>query len=63
LDEQNQPLWLSAQYRDVVMSRYGQGRIGVIGPARGTSGAEYKLRYPEIEKWLIPAKGEGYLSR
>jgi 2-polyprenyl-6-methoxyphenol hydroxylase-like FAD-dependent oxidoreductase len=33
LDEQNQPLWLSAQYRDVVMSRYGQGRIGVIGDA------------------------------
>ena len=33
MDEQNQPLWLSAQYRDVVMSRYGQGRIGVIGDA------------------------------
>ncbi|MCG2573885.1 FAD-dependent monooxygenase [Acinetobacter sp. ME22] len=25
--------WLSAQYRDVVMSQYGQGRIGVIGDA------------------------------
>ncbi|WAU73242.1 FAD-dependent oxidoreductase [Acinetobacter sp. TR11] len=33
LDEHNQPQWLSAQYRDVVMSRYGQGRIGVIGDA------------------------------
>lgn len=33
MDEQNQPLWLSAQYRDVVMPRYGQGRIGVIGDA------------------------------
>ena len=33
LDEQNQPLWRSAQYRDVVMSRYRQGRIGVIGDA------------------------------
>ena len=39
------------------------GWVIVIGPARGTSGAEYRLRYPEIEKWLIPAKGEGYLSR
>ena len=33
LDEQNQPQWLSAQYRDVVMSKFGQGRIGVIGDA------------------------------
>ncbi|RZF52994.1 FAD-dependent monooxygenase [Acinetobacter halotolerans] len=32
-DEQIQPQWLSAQYRDVVMSQYGQGRIGVIGDA------------------------------
>lgn len=32
-NEQNQPQWLSAQYRDVVMSQYGQGRIGVIGDA------------------------------
>lgn len=39
------------------------GWVIVIGPARGTSGAEYRLRYPEIEKWLIPAKGGGYLSR
>ena len=39
------------------------GWVIVIGPARGTSGAEYRLRYPEIEKWLIPTKGEGYLSR
>lgn len=39
------------------------GWVIVIGPARDTSGAEYRLRYPEIEKWLIPAKGEGYLSR
>lgn len=31
--EQHQPQWLSAQYRDVVMSQYGQGRIGVIGDA------------------------------
>ena len=32
-DEQIQPEWLSAQYRDVVMSQFGQGRIGVIGDA------------------------------
>lgn len=32
-NEQNQPQWLSAQYRDVVMSHFGQGRIGVIGDA------------------------------
>ena len=32
-NEQNQPQWLSAQYRDVVMSQFGQGRIGVIGDA------------------------------
>lgn len=25
--------WLAAQYRDVVMSHYGQGRIGVLGDA------------------------------
>lgn len=31
LPEQQQ--WLNAQYRDVVMSQYGQGRIGVIGDA------------------------------
>ena len=39
------------------------GWVIVIGPARGTSGAQYRLRYPEIEKWLIPAKDGGYLSR
>lgn len=39
------------------------GWVIVIGPARGTSGAEYRLRYPEIEKWLIPARDGGYLSR
>ncbi|MFW2125242.1 FAD-dependent oxidoreductase, partial [Acinetobacter ursingii] len=33
LDQQNQPQWLSAQYRDLVMSKFGQGRIGVIGDA------------------------------
>lgn len=33
MNEQNQPQWLSAQYRDVVMSQFGQGRIGVIGDA------------------------------
>lgn len=32
-DQQHQPQWLSAQYRDVVMSQFGQGRIGVIGDA------------------------------
>ena len=32
-DEQIQPEWLSAQYRDVVMYQFGQGRIGVIGDA------------------------------
>ncbi|MDR2059812.1 MAG: FAD-dependent monooxygenase [Acinetobacter sp.] len=32
-NQQNQPQWLSAQYRDVVMSQFGQGRIGVIGDA------------------------------
>ena len=29
----NQQTWLSAQYRDVVMSQYGTGKIGVIGDA------------------------------
>lgn len=38
------------------------GWVIVIGPARGTSGAEYRLRYPEVEQWLVPAKGEGYLA-
>lgn len=33
LANQQQPQWLSAQYRDVVMSQFGQGRIGVIGDA------------------------------
>ncbi|MBL2055897.1 oxidoreductase, partial [Klebsiella pneumoniae] len=28
-----QPKWLSANYRDVVMTQFGQGRIGVIGDA------------------------------
>ncbi|USA46234.1 FAD-dependent monooxygenase [Acinetobacter sp. C26M] len=32
-NQQHQPQWLSAQYRDVVMSQFGQGRIGVIGDA------------------------------
>lgn len=32
-NQQHQPQWLSAQYRDVVMSKFGQGRIGVIGDA------------------------------
>lgn len=39
------------------------GWVVVIGPAQGTSGAEYRLRYPEIEKWLVPARGEGYLAK
>ena len=39
------------------------GWVIVIGPAKGTSGAEYRLRYPEIERWLVPAKGEGYLAK
>ena len=38
------------------------GWVIVVGPARGTSGAEYRLRYPEIEQWLVPARGEGYLA-
>lgn len=38
------------------------GWILVTGPACGTSGAEYKLRYPEVEKWLVPANGKGYLA-
>lgn len=38
------------------------GWVIIVGPAKGTSGAEYRLRYPEIEKWLLPAKGEGYLA-
>lgn len=38
------------------------GWVIVTGPARGTSGAEYRLRYPEIEQWLVPAHGEGYLA-
>jgi len=32
-NSQTQPTWLSANYRDVVMSQFGQGRIGVIGDA------------------------------
>ncbi|MNH53212.1 FAD-dependent oxidoreductase [Acinetobacter calcoaceticus] len=32
-NNQIQPTWLSAQYRDVVMTQFGQGRIGVIGDA------------------------------
>lgn len=32
-NQQHPPQWLSAQYRDVVMSQFGQGRIGVIGDA------------------------------
>ena len=31
--ETSSTTWLAAQYRDVVMSQYGQGRIGVIGDA------------------------------
>ena len=38
------------------------GWVVVVGPAKGTSGAEYRLRYPEIEQWLVPAKGGGYLA-
>ena len=38
------------------------GWVIVIGPARGTSGAEFRLRYPEVERWLVPANGEGYLA-
>lgn len=38
------------------------GWVIVVGPARNSSGAEYRLRYPEIEQWLVPAKGDGYLS-
>lgn len=37
------------------------GWVIIVGPARGTSGAAYRLRYPEIERWLVPARGEGYL--
>ena len=33
MDAKNQPQWLSAQYRDVVMSQFGKGRIGVMGDA------------------------------
>lgn len=32
-NSQTQPKWLSANYRDVVMTQFGQGRIGVIGDA------------------------------
>lgn len=39
------------------------GWVVVVGPARGTSGAPYKLRYPDIEQWLVPAGGEGYLAK
>ena len=38
------------------------GWVVVVGPARGTSGAEYRLRYPEIEQWLVPSKSDGYLA-
>lgn len=36
------------------------GWVIVVGPARGTSGAEFKIRYSDAEKWLVPG-GEGYL--
>ena len=32
-NSQTQPKWLSANYRDVVMTQFGQSRIGVIGDA------------------------------
>lgn len=36
------------------------GWVVVIGPARGTSGAEFRIRYSDAEKWLVPGGG-GYL--
>lgn len=36
------------------------GWVIVVGPARGTSGAEFKIRFSDAEKWLVPG-GEGYL--
>ena len=41
---------------------YIDGWVLVVGPAQGTSGAAYRLRYPEIEQWLKKAKGDGYLA-
>lgn len=32
-NSQTQPKWLSANYRDVVLTQFGQGRVGVIGDA------------------------------
>lgn len=39
------------------------GWVLVVGPARGTSGAVYRLRYPEVEQWLVKSGGEGYLAK
>lgn len=39
------------------------GWVIVIGPARNTSGAEYRLRYPEVEQWLVPSRTDGYLAK
>ena len=41
---------------------YIDGWVLVVGPAQGTSGAAYRLRYPEIEQWLKKAKRDGYLA-
>lgn len=41
---------------------YIDGWVLVVGPAQGTSGAAYRLRYPEIEQWLKKAKEDGYLA-
>lgn len=36
------------------------GWVVVIGPARDTSGAEFRIRYSDAEPYLVPG-GEGYL--
>lgn len=54
-----------ARAEDLYVGQCGfiDGWVIVVGPAEGTSGAEYRLRYPEIEQWLVPAKGGGYLAQ
>ena len=54
-----------AQADDLYVGDCGfiDGWVLVVGPAQGTSGAAYRLRYPEIEQWLKKPQSDGYLAR
>lgn len=54
-----------AQADDLYVGECGfiDGWVLVVGPAQGTSGAAYRLRYPEIEQWLKKPQSDGYLAR